>query len=114
MRRLRGGAAVAVVQMCAMTVSGCTDRITGSGAGAGSAPGGTGAGATAGGGAALAAAKSLLVKGRAPKARYDREKSGAAWADTDSDACDTRVVSVLRGMIAGFSQFMPRVVRCAY
>lgn len=54
------------------------------------------------------------MKGRAPKARYDREKSGAAWADTDSDACDTRVVSVLRGMIAGFSQFMPRVVRCAY
>lgn len=91
MRRLRGGAAAAVVLMCAMTVSGCTGQVTGSGAGAGPGAGpGTGSGATAGGGAALAAARSLPVKGRAPKTGYDREKFGAAWADTDSNACDTR------------------------
>ena len=90
MKRLRGGAAVAAVLMCAVTVSGCTDQITGSGAGAGTGPGEAGAGATAGGGAALAAARSLPVKGRAPKTGYDREKFGTAWADTDSNACDTR------------------------
>ncbi len=115
MRRLRGGAAAAAVLMCAMTVSGCTDQVTGSGAGArpGAGPG-TGSGATAGGGAALAAARSLPVKGRAPKTGYDREKFGAAWADTDSNACDTRVISMLRGAIADFSQLIQGVVRYAY
>jgi hypothetical protein len=32
----------------------------------------------------------LEVKGRAPKAGYDRELFGAAWADTDRNGCDTR------------------------
>ncbi|WP_443055247.1 HNH endonuclease family protein [Streptomyces sp. NBC_00704] len=71
-----------------MTVSGCTDELAGSGAGAGSGPGEPGA--TAGGGAALAAARALPVKGRAPKTGYGREKFGSAWADTDSNSCDTR------------------------
>ncbi|MFF3204757.1 HNH endonuclease family protein [Streptomyces sp. NPDC002962] len=89
MRRLRGGAAVAAVLMCAVSVAGCKEQVTGSDSGSG------GAGATAGGGAgrggaALAAAESLAVKGRAPKTGYDREKFGSAWADTDSNSCDTR------------------------
>ncbi|MBK3634718.1 MULTISPECIES: HNH endonuclease family protein [Streptomyces] len=91
MRRLRGGAAVAVALMCAVTVAGCKEQVTGSGTGSG------GAGATAGGGpgggsggAALAAAEALPVKGRAPKTGYEREKFGTAWADTDSNSCDTR------------------------
>ncbi|WP_406008508.1 HNH endonuclease family protein [Streptomyces sp. NBC_00637] len=91
MRRLRGGAAVAAVLMCAVSVAGCKETVTGSDSGTGSG----GAGATAGGGAgsggaALAAAESLTVKGRAPKTGYDREKFGTAWADTDSNSCDTR------------------------
>ncbi|WGW12780.1 HNH endonuclease family protein [Saxibacter everestensis] len=33
---------------------------------------------------------SLPVKGRAPKAGYDREEFGAAWSDVDRNGCDTR------------------------
>ncbi|GHA15790.1 hypothetical protein GCM10010372_14450 [Streptomyces tauricus] len=44
----------------------------------------------AAGGAALTAVDSLTVKGRAPKTGYDRDKFGTAWADTDSNGCDTR------------------------
>jgi hypothetical protein len=33
---------------------------------------------------------SLTVKGRAPKTGYDRGRFGSAWADTDSNGCDTR------------------------
>ena len=33
---------------------------------------------------------SLTVKGRAPKTGYSRERFGTAWADTDSNHCDTR------------------------
>lgn len=80
MRRLRGGAAVAVVLVCA--VAGCTDRIAGTGSG--------GPGATASGGAALTAVESLPVKGRAPRTGYDRDRFGSPWADTDSNDCDTR------------------------
>ncbi|MEU1270137.1 HNH endonuclease family protein [Streptomyces sp. NPDC005799] len=77
--RLRGGAAVAVVLVCA--VAGCkAETRTGS-----SGPRETGAG-----GAALQAAESLTVKGRAPKTGYARERFGTAWADTDSNDCDTR------------------------
>ncbi|MFH0179995.1 HNH endonuclease family protein [Streptomyces cacaoi] len=90
MRRLRGGATVAVVLMCAVSVAGCKEQVTGSDSGSGADSGSGGAGATAGGGAALAAAESLAVKGRAPKTGYDREKFGSAWADTDSNSCDTR------------------------
>jgi hypothetical protein len=32
----------------------------------------------------------LEVKGRAPKAGYDRDLFGPAWADTDHNGCDTR------------------------
>ncbi|MGA4778580.1 HNH endonuclease family protein [Cellulosimicrobium sp. AB352] len=32
----------------------------------------------------------LEVKGRAPKAGYDRDLFGPAWADTDRNGCDTR------------------------
>jgi hypothetical protein len=77
--RLRGGAVVAAV--VALTVTGCTEGIDGSGE-----PGK----AAGGGGAALAAAESLTVKGRAPKTGYERGKFGSAWADTDSNGCGTR------------------------
>ncbi|MET9910215.1 HNH endonuclease family protein [Streptomyces sp. NPDC006476] len=77
--RLRGGAAVAVVLVCA--VAGCkAETQTGS-----SGPQQTGAG-----GAALKVAESLTVKGRAPKTGYARDRFGTAWADTDSNDCDTR------------------------
>ncbi|MGV9342469.1 HNH endonuclease family protein [Streptomyces sp. NPDC003688] len=79
MRRLWGGAIVAVVMTAAVT--GCrTDRTKGS-----SGPEETGAT-----GAALSAAEALPVKGRAPKTGYSRERFGSAWADTDSNSCDTR------------------------
>lgn len=87
--RLRGGAATAAMLMSAVTVAavaGCTDQTAG---GLGSGPG-SGAGATTGGGAALTAAESLPVKGRAPKTGYERDRFGTAWADTDSNGCDTR------------------------
>jgi hypothetical protein len=78
-RRLRGGAAAAVVLVFA--VAGCkVETKTGSG----------GPQETGGSGAALTAAESLTVKGRAPKTGYSRERFGAAWADTDSNSCDTR------------------------
>lgn len=94
MRRLRGGAAVAVVLVCA--VAGCTDRIAGTGS--------AGPGATASGGAALTAVESLPVKGRAPRTGYDRDRFGSPWADTDSNDCDTRVISMLRAVMELFSQ----------
>ncbi|MEU6576223.1 HNH endonuclease family protein [Streptomyces sp. NPDC046805] len=78
MRRLRGGAVTALVVMAA--AAGCTTgHTTGS-----SGPG------QSGGGEALAAADALTVKGRAPKTGYSRERFGTAWADTDSNSCDTR------------------------
>ncbi|MFJ4621392.1 HNH endonuclease family protein [Streptomyces sp. NPDC088812] len=80
MRRLRGGAAIAVVTVC--SVAGCTDATTGTGT--------AGPGPTARGGAALAAAESLTVKGRGPKTGYDRDEFGSPWADTDSNDCGTR------------------------
>ena len=104
MARLRGGAVVAAVMVFA--VAGCKDLQDKGGSGA---QGGAG-----GGGAALTAADSLTVKGRAPKTGYSREKFGSAWADTDSNSCDTRVISMLRSVIAGFSLFIQGVVRYAY
>ncbi|MEU1514386.1 HNH endonuclease family protein [Streptomyces sp. NPDC005811] len=88
--RLRGGAATAAMLMSAVAVvavAGCADQGLGDGLGSGS---GSGSGSTAGGGAALTAAGSLTVKGRAPKTGYERERFGTAWADTDSNGCDTR------------------------
>jgi hypothetical protein len=88
-------------------VSGCKDQSTGSsGAGAEQQP--------ATGGAALSAAESLTVKGRAPKTGYDRDRFGSAWADTDSNSCDTRVISMLRRVIEAFAQVTQGVVSCAY
>ena len=65
---------------------------------------------TAVGGSALTAVDSLTVKGRAPKTGYTREKFGTAWADTDSNQCDTRVISMLRAVMGPFSQRMQGVI----
>ncbi|MFG2815400.1 HNH endonuclease family protein [Streptomyces sp. NPDC048410] len=79
MKRLWGGAVTAMVVMTAVT--GCkAEETTGS----------SGAEPTGAKGAALAAADTLEVKGRAPKTGYSRERFGSAWADTDSNSCDTR------------------------
>lgn len=101
--RLRGGAVTAVVVILA--VAGCKDLQD---------KGTSGAQGTGGGGAALTAAESLTVKGRAPKTGYSRAKFGSAWADTDSNSCDTRVISMLRGVFAVFSQLIQGAVRYAY
>ncbi|MFJ3304871.1 HNH endonuclease family protein [Streptomyces sp. NPDC086549] len=77
--RLKGGAIAAVVMTFAVT--GCTDQQT---------KGSSGPGEAGSGGAAVAAADSLTVKGRAPKTGYSRARFGTAWADTDSNSCDTR------------------------
>ncbi|MFD7710711.1 HNH endonuclease family protein [Streptomyces sp. NPDC059785] len=79
MVRLRGG--VAGVALMVLAVGGCKETTTGS-----AGPEET----QAGGGAALAAVDTLTVKGRAPKTGYDRDRFGTAWADTDSNSCDTR------------------------
>jgi len=78
---------VAVALVCAVTAAGCKEQTAGAGSRGAGATAGAG---KAGGGAALAAAESLPVKGRAPKTGYDREQFGSAWADTDSNSCDTR------------------------
>ncbi|KPI01829.1 protein of unknown function DUF1524 RloF [Actinobacteria bacterium OK074] len=79
MMRARGGVAVAAVVLVA--VSGCKAADTGA----------SGPEETSGAkGSALAAVDSLTVKGRAPKTGYSRERFGSAWADTDSNSCDTR------------------------
>jgi hypothetical protein len=62
-------------------VSGCSGHDT---------KGSSGPAGTKGGGAALAAAQSLPVKGKASKSGYSRARFGTAWADTDSNSCDTR------------------------
>ncbi|MDO0927349.1 HNH endonuclease family protein [Streptomyces sp. TG1A-8] len=78
--RPRGGA-VAAVAVMTVALAGCR---------AGQAPGAPESGETGGGGPALTAAGSLTVKGRAPKTGYSRERFGTAWADTDTNSCDTR------------------------
>ncbi|MFF1448773.1 HNH endonuclease family protein [Streptomyces sp. NPDC058274] len=80
MVRLRGGVAAAAVLFA---VSGCVEQTPGS-------VGQEGPQQTAAGGAALAAVDSLTVKGRAPKTGFERDRFGTAWADTDSNRCDTR------------------------
>ncbi|MES9521805.1 HNH endonuclease family protein [Streptomyces capoamus] len=79
MTRLRVGAVAAVTVLVA--VAGCKD---------GRNAGTSGPERTGRGGPALAAAGSLTVKGRAPKTGYSRDRFGTAWADTDSNSCDTR------------------------
>src|SRR5690625_3146661 len=41
-------------------------------------------------GSALATAKTLTVKGRAPKTGYSRDQFGPAWKDIDGNGCDQR------------------------
>ncbi|MES4888254.1 HNH endonuclease family protein [Streptomyces sp. NPDC096012] len=79
MTRLRGGAVTAVAVLVAVT--GCKSE---------QADGAAGPEDNGSGGAALTAAGSLTVKGRAPKTGYSRARFGTAWADTDSNSCDTR------------------------
>lgn len=106
MVRLRGGAAAAalVLFVVGAGVSGCKKDTTGS----------AGPQGTAAGGAALSAVDSLTVKGRAPKTGYSRARFGTAWADTDSNKCDTGVISMLRRVIVEFSQLVQGVVHYAY
>jgi len=99
--RLRGGVAAALVLIA---VSGCTQETTGS-----AGPEETGAA-----GSALAAVDSLTVKGRAPKTGYSRERFGSSWADTDSNRCDTRVISMVHRAVEAFIQLTQGVVGCAY
>ncbi|MFI6879320.1 HNH endonuclease family protein [Streptomyces sp. NPDC050400] len=80
---MRGaGRAVIAVLAAVVAVTGC-EATTGDGGESGPEP----HGAT---GSALAAVDALTVKGRAPKTGYARERFGSAWADTDSNGCDTR------------------------
>lgn len=105
MVRLRGG--VAVVALVLVAATGCELDDTGGSAGPQENPGG-------GGGAAFAAAEALTVKGRAPKTDYDRGEFGSAWADTDSNSCDTRIISILRRIAEAFGQLIRGGVACAY
>ncbi|MFD4574183.1 HNH endonuclease family protein [Streptomyces sp. NPDC058417] len=94
MRRLRGGAVVtAVVLLTCAAAAGCEEDLAGPGsAGPAQSTGDTGGSGDSGGkgGPALSAARSLPVKGRAPRTDYDRDRFGTPWADTDSNDCDTR------------------------
>ncbi|MFJ3825316.1 HNH endonuclease family protein [Streptomyces nodosus] len=82
--RLRGGIAAAVVVLVA--VSGCTTETTGSSGSERT----TGPRESSTGSAALVALDSLSVKKRASTTGYSRDRFGSAWADTDSNGCDTR------------------------
>jgi hypothetical protein len=78
---MRGaGRAVAAVLVTVAAATGCTVEEQG----------GSGSGPAYKAGGALDAVNSLTVKGRAPKTGYDRGRFGSAWADTDSNGCDTR------------------------
>lgn len=101
MRRVRGAAAVTVTLVCVLTGCGGGDGVKSSG-GASASPSGSAASGAGGAqaGAALAAAEALPVKGRAPKTGYSREAFGSAWADTDSNGCNTRD-DILKRDLAG-------------
>jgi len=43
-------------------------------------------------GTALAAVSSLAVKGHGPMTGYRRDQFGQAWADTDRNGCDQRII----------------------
>ncbi|MFE5051034.1 HNH endonuclease family protein [Streptomyces sp. NPDC056637] len=78
---MRGaGRAVAAVLVTVAAATGCTVEQQG----------GAGSGPEYKAGSALDAVNSLSVKGRAPKTGYARDRFGSAWADTDSNGCDTR------------------------
>jgi hypothetical protein len=99
--RLRGEAAPALITASAMT--GCAEPAPEAARPEGAA-----------GGAAPAAAESPTVKGRAPRAGYGRDASGAPGADIDSNRCGTRVVPVLRRGIGVFVQLTQEEVSRAY
>jgi hypothetical protein len=103
--RLRGGAGAVAAVVLLSGVAGCKDATTGS-----DGPSGAGGG----GGAALAAVDSLTAKGRAPRTGYERSRFGTAWADTDSNSCDTRVISMVHRAVEAFIQLTQGVVGCAY
>ncbi|MFF6829799.1 hypothetical protein [Streptomyces longwoodensis] len=69
---------------------------------------------------ARAALDSLPVHQAATHSGYDRiDKFGAAWLDTTSapgarNACDTRIISMLRRVTDACAQVMQGVVNCAY
>lgn len=65
-------------------------------------------------GGGVVAVDTPTVKGRVPRTGYARDRFGSAWADTDSNKCDTRVISVLRRGTDVFVQFRSGVVSCAY
>ncbi|MHC3425661.1 HNH endonuclease family protein [Streptomyces sp. DT18] len=88
--RRGAGTAVGAVALGGLLfgAAGCKDvEVSGGGASGGSASEPAARGAE---GSALKAVDGLTVKGRAPKTGYDRDKFGSAWADTDSNHCDTR------------------------
>lgn len=93
----RGGGVAAVVFVVVAGVAGCSGETLGSAGPEESASGAAGGGG--GGGAALAAVDSLTVKGRAPKTGYARDRFGSAWADTDSNKCDTRDDILIRDLV---------------
>ncbi|GAA2654968.1 hypothetical protein [Streptomyces vastus] len=106
------GAGAAVMLLA---VAGCT--VDGTGSAGPDEPAGSSASSGSGesaGGAALAAVDSLAVKGRAPRTGYDRDRFGSPWADTDSNGCGTRVISMLRRMTEVFVQLIQGGVACAY
>nr|WP_319212278.1 hypothetical protein [Streptomyces sp. ME02-8801-2C] len=118
---LRGGGVAAAAFVVMLGVGGCSGENLGSAGsgesasgGAGGAGGAGGSGGGGGGGAALAAVDSLAVKGRAPKTGYSRDRFGSAWADTDSNKCDTRVISIVHRAVEAFIQLTQGVVSCAY
>ncbi len=94
----RGGGVAAVVLAVVAGVAGCSGETLGSAGPEESASGAAGGGG-GGGGAALAAVDLLTVKGRAPKTGYDRDRFGSAWADTDSNKCDTRDDILIRDLV---------------
>ncbi|MFE0131731.1 hypothetical protein ACFWY6_09150 [Streptomyces sp. NPDC059037] len=95
----------AAALLALLVVTGCTPDEKGEG-------GSPGPDAKAG--SALAAVDSLTVKGRAPRTGYERERFGSAWADTDSNGCGTRVISMLRQVARAFVQFRKGALGCAY
>ncbi|MFI1976640.1 hypothetical protein [Streptomyces wedmorensis] len=107
-RTNRRTAAAVVLAATALVTTACSP-----GAGTPDADGGSG-GTSAARGTALAAVDTLTVKGRAPKAGYEREKFGRAWADVDGNGCGTRVISMLRRVAEEFAQLTQGMVSCAY
>jgi hypothetical protein len=59
----------------------------------------------------------VATKGRGPRTGYSRDQFGYAWMDSASgvpdahNGCDTRVISMVQGLAAAFSQLM-RGVAC--